>query len=285
MARKQVPVEEVSETWLDEVERKVRHRGAVASRQLPARTLSEHARQSMYEKLAQRGLEHTGKHVRVPLPEQIRALLHEKEHLPFQALKRRVKGAANVTELRKAVGDLHARGVVCFVMEGRKEIVAKPSDAVVPPDELARLRQASDDLAKLLRTARASKGRPMPTLWRSHVQKALAPLEIGETTPVASDHHGVAADGRAARGLVLDAIGRLQGRDGPLVFVPAVARALGERLEIRAIHQALLDTAKAGEVELRPESGVGTLSSADAALCPRGPGGTVLSYARLRGPR
>ncbi len=42
----------------------------------------------------------------------------------------------------------------------------------------------------------------------------------------------------------------------------------------------LLAAHRAGLVELRPESGVGLLSASDAALCPRGVRGVVLSWLR-----
>jgi len=280
VARKQEPVDELPETLPDQVERQVRRRGAVASRQLTKVKLTRDAQQRLYEALAQRGLEWTGKHVRVPLAEQVSALLDDKGHLPFQTLKRRVKGATNVTELRKTVGALHDRDEARFVMEGRKEIVARPSGAILSADALSRLNEASEQLAKLLRTARPRKGRPSPTLWRKDVTAALARLMVdGSREPAAPRTAG--GDGNTSeREAVLGAIDRLEGKDGPLVFVPDVAREVSGRVAAAAVRQALLDAAFAGELELRPESGVGTLSAADAALCPRGPGGTVLSYAR-----
>lgn len=44
---------------------------------------------------------------------------------------------------------------------------------------------------------------------------------------------------------------------------------------------ALLELDSGGFIELRPESGIGLLSEDDAALCPRGARGVVLSFARL----
>jgi hypothetical protein len=43
---------------------------------------------------------------------------------------------------------------------------------------------------------------------------------------------------------------------------------------------ALLLGAQAGRFTLEPESGMGRLSESDAALCPAGPRGTVLSWFR-----
>ena len=66
--------------------------------------------------------------------------------------------------------------------------------------------------------------------------------------------------------------------------VPDLVRALDGRATIDDIHRALLAADDAGEIELRPESGGEFLSDEDARLCPPGPRGTVLSYARIVKP-
>jgi hypothetical protein len=65
-----------------------------------------------------------------------------------------------------------------------------------------------------------------------------------------------------------------------LVHVPAIVRAFdGQPLE--RVQAALRAASQAGMLELRPESGIGLLSKDDAALCPKGMKGVVLSYARI----
>jgi len=68
-----------------------------------------------------------------------------------------------------------------------------------------------------------------------------------------------------------------------LAFVPAVVAALGA-----GAADALLAAARAGLVELRPESGLGRLTAAELAACPTMPdyftGGRLpLSWARAIG--
>jgi len=63
-----------------------------------------------------------------------------------------------------------------------------------------------------------------------------------------------------------------------LLYVPDLARALAPH-PAEAIKAALLEASSV--LELRPESGIETLSKADAALCPTGAKGVVLSYARI----
>jgi hypothetical protein len=52
-------------------------------------------------------------------------------------------------------------------------------------------------------------------------------------------------------------------------YTPAVVRrAVGMGYTARQAQDGLVALARAGLVELRPESGLGRLSAADAALCP-----------------
>jgi hypothetical protein len=67
-----------------------------------------------------------------------------------------------------------------------------------------------------------------------------------------------------------------------LAFVPAVVRSLSKGASIADALQALREAAQRGLIELRPESGLGRLSSDERLLCVPGPEGTLLSWARLR---
>lgn len=64
-----------------------------------------------------------------------------------------------------------------------------------------------------------------------------------------------------------------------MTFVPTLVRALDG--DVAHIHEWLLDGARAGRWELRPESGMGRLSSEETAQCPKNSDGTVLSWVRL----
>jgi hypothetical protein len=67
-----------------------------------------------------------------------------------------------------------------------------------------------------------------------------------------------------------------------LSFVPDAVRALAAH-GVAAVQTALIDAARAGRIELQPESGLNRLSQAELDLCPPGPQGTRLSWARLLG--
>lgn len=80
---------------------------------------------------------------------------------------------------------------------------------------------------------------------------------------------------------VADAARQLVGRTR-LVSVPELVRVfIDNGHDLAVVHQALLASHHAKLLELRPESGVGLLSASDAALCPRGMRGIVLSWVRV----
>lgn len=85
-----------------------------------------------------------------------------------------------------------------------------------------------------------------------------------------------------ATGIIAEALRRLAVLD--LVRVPDLVRALDGKVALADVHRALLAADDAGAVELRPEAGNEFLSEEDARLCPPGPRGTVLSYARVVRP-
>jgi hypothetical protein len=66
-----------------------------------------------------------------------------------------------------------------------------------------------------------------------------------------------------------------------LAFVPDVVRALARAVSVAEAIAALRDAAQGGIVELRPESGLGRLTTEERGLCVRGRDDILLSWARL----
>jgi len=66
-----------------------------------------------------------------------------------------------------------------------------------------------------------------------------------------------------------------------LARVPDAVRPVLSTMSHEEARSALLALDSSGFIELRPESGIGLLTEDDAALCPRGARGVVLSFARL----
>jgi hypothetical protein len=106
------------------------------------------------------------------------------------------------------------------------------------------------------------------SLLRDHVEEALKPFLGAPTPPTAAALHDVASLVEAHR------------ESSGLTFVPKLVRLLGGTSARDALHAELLRGARAGLFELRPESGMGRLSTEDASFCIPGPQGSRLSWVR-----
>jgi hypothetical protein len=78
---------------------------------------------------------------------------------------------------------------------------------------------------------------------------------------------------------LLDVVRQQMDRSLGLAFVPRVVRVLGP--DISGAHALLLQAANRGEIELRPESGLGRLTPEELSLCLPGPQGSRLSWIRI----
>lgn len=265
MARKVQEVDELPGGLVEEVEGEVRRSGAVALRKLTKMKLSRRAEGLLHEGLARRGLERTGKAVRVPIREQVVAA-SAPGPVAASAMRKEVRGLASAGELKLVLADLVRSGRAAIVMRDGVEHLAAPSPEVLASEQLAAVQDLGRALGKAVSSVRARAGRPARSLWRADIvallDRARAAL-AGEADPVA---------------LVVQAVRRHASPTTGLAPVPAIARALGGALP--DVREALLAAAAAGLVELRPESGVGLLAPADAELCPRGADGWPLSWAR-----
>ncbi len=242
-----------------------------ARRHLPALT----------PRLVERGLE-VGSNVRVPLAAQIRERLQRGFALR-KGLERDVKGGT-AREVDTALRGLLERGeIVATFRESGAGFLAPDSD-VLPAGDLEELLRCLKNVEKLARRARATrsvcgtKGIAV-TLLREDVTARLARFTGAAPAP------SPAANGSTAVTpdlITREIIARLRATPRPL-RVPDLIRALHDLGASTAEGQrALLDGAARGLFELQPESGMGRLSHDDAALCPRGPMGTSLSWVSAR---
>lgn len=236
-----------------EVEGAVRARGALPLAKLTKTKLGPAARRDLEQRLVAAGLERTPSAVRVPLAEQILALLGRGGRVPLRDVAKRVKGGAKK--------DLDA-AIDALVRGGQARVVVRTAV------EVANLVAAHAALGKVLKKVTA-KGRPRSIL-RDDLAALLAPIEkAASSRPKA----------RTPAMIVAEALRRLAVLD--LVRVPDLVRSLDGEVALADVHRALLDADDAGTIELRPEAGNEFLSEEDARLCPPGPRGTVFSYAAL----
>jgi hypothetical protein len=277
MARARKEIDDVPPGLAEELERAARQAGALAIGKVkpPRGTLSRRARAELLDALARRGLERTARAVRVPLREQVDALLEPGEPIATAALRKQLKGVTSAAEFKLVLADLLRARRAALVVRGRVEHVARVSDALLSREEVAELAAMTRSLARLATSTRPRSGGPSRTLLAADVLALIDPLrrQLGRAHQEPDAGDPVALLVAAARGQTNPTTG--------LAFVPEVARALDGRLAGDALRAALVSAAGAGLVELRPESGIELLSPAEAAACPRGPDGSPLSWLRV----
>ncbi len=224
------------------------------------------------EQLAASGLEVTSKFVRVPLAQQLAAQLSSAGLLPLRSIESYVHGA-NKREATAAASELVTANGARFVVRSTELLLASSETAALDDRDLDRLETATATLAAAVKLARRKGG----TLLRADVEQALrafVPVPTAPTAPTAPS--ATKASPLQSIRASIDAHRETSG----LTWVPKLVRALGGLPARDAVHAELLRGARAGELELRPESGMGRLSEEDAALCLAGPQGSRLSWVR-----
>jgi hypothetical protein len=263
MARRGAPLlDEVPPGAVARAAAQVRHEGAVPLKKLErlAGKLSVAAARLFWDELGRAGIERTGRHARLPIGEQLAALLSSGP-VETRALRRRLKGLSSPTEAAHAVRTAVAEKRAQLAFAAGKEVLVPPGEPLVDGAERSALLEMA---ARLVKLGRGAKQRPL-------LRREVAPwLAIYASWALEWLRGEIAARVTAER---------------PFVFIPELARALAPSLAPERLREELLRGATAGCWELRPESGVGLLGADDAALCPRGWKGEILSYVRPVEPR
>jgi hypothetical protein len=254
--------EPLAEAAIEAMAVEVRREGAVPLARLgaPKARLAE-----AKKALAARGLEVTAKVARVPVADQLAARLREIEVVPFRGVADAVAGASK-KEALAAADALVAGGHAARVVRSKELLLVAKEGAVLDDGSLAALERSVAALAAALKLARAKKA----TLLHADVRNELgafapAPAPAPRRGPTEADVAALVARHRESSGLT---------------FVPKIVRALGGPAVRDAVHAALIQGAKSGRYELRPESGMGRLSDDDLGLCVPGPQGSHLSWVR-----
>ena len=224
------------------------------------------------------GFERTKTGVRVPLRTQIKAALEERQVLSFAELAKVIR--ASQKESKAIAAGLVSEGHARIVLRGKIEALAAASAPALSAEDLAALARSCRQLAAL--AAKAVK-RGNRTLLRADVREQLLDFVL-QGRP--HEARAVVPDGAAVPKSLRDAtvaeLARHVRASVGLSFVPDAVRALSAR-GVPEIHAALIEAARAGLIELQPDSGLDRLSQEETALCPEGPQGTRLSWARLLG--
>jgi len=249
------------------------------------------------EQLTASGLEVAGKFVRMPIEKQLADQLAKTGTLPLRSLDSYVQGASK-RDATLGAGELVAAKRARFIVRSTELLLASLDTPALDDRDLARLESATARLAAAVKLARRKGG----TLLRSDVEEALrgftpAPAPAPKPATAPATESGAAHASKAAsaapaatsatppapRPTVLRDIRASieeHRESSGLTWVPKLVRALGGIAARDAVHAELLRGARAGDLELRPESGMGRLSEEDAALCLAGPQGSRLSWVR-----
>jgi hypothetical protein len=271
MAAKKRPVQlEDIEALVSRARQALDEQGAVKKAAL-ARAVPTRA--EVARRLEALGYDVTKSAVRVALDAQLRAALAHGAAISLSSCGDHVAGAT-ATEAKKAALSLVKQGGARLVLRGKALSLFATSEKVLS-------RAALEKLAGLAKAAASAlKDKNGATLLARDVRDQLdAALELEENREKSL--------GASARPTMDQALVRVLGavsskcdaRTG-LSFVPDVVREVGTFFEPEAARAALVEAAERGLLELRPEGGMGRVSIEDLALCPLGPEGTRLSWAR-----
>lgn len=259
-------------------------------------------RDAICERLVAEGFELGATFLRQPLAAQLHAALSREEAIAVDELPDRVRGASR-TELAMAVDALVARGDLRRISSGRAEYVIGARHAVPGERRLGALRDAFADLAKMPDAASKKKNvgllasdiEQMLSAAQRVLEEDSAPSPVEEVpadeavtapAPAVAARAVAAPDAPAASAEVnplaalLAALDAVRDVGSGMSFVPAVVRRLSAAMPVSEALELLMRAARRELIELRPEGGLGRLSGEELALCPPGPAGTRLSWAR-----
>lgn len=229
-------------------------------------------------RLAAEGHELAGTWLRRPIREQLRDALGHGAALTKQGLAGAVRGAGG-PELMRVASELEKSGELYRVLRGKSETFTGPGAAVLSAPSLAALKPVIAELSRALAAVSRKKGM---TLLANDVDDLLAAARgaLGRNAVrglVVPTPEGSAAGGAAA---LLDALDATRDERTGLSFVPRVVERLLPNVSLAVAHEMLLQAARDERIELRPEGGLARLTGAELGLCPAGPGGMRLSWAR-----
>lgn len=279
MGKRKARIAAADKGVIDQAEAAVRHKRSLARTKLPRwKELEPEAQEQLVAALLSRGLEAGDKGaVRVPLREQAASLAQGGARVPWKAAQKRIAGAS-AADRDRALADVLADGTLRLVVRTKADIVVGGREDVLAPEEVERLVEAHRALGSVLAAVRkkvSSKG-PLATvtktLLRDDAADLLAPLSVRAGADRKSQSE---PDWK----IVMDHLQQMERAPILLVWVPDLVKSLSSLMTPEQARSALLDARQRGLIELRPESGVGRLPAADAALCPRDADGLPLSNA------
>lgn len=254
---------------VNDLQERLNRDGAVKLGEIKPKALREQA----VGRLVEAGFEATKSYVRRPLHVQLRDALSHGALIPLTALAAHVQGASSA-ELKTTVARAVEHGDARKALRGRAEVLCGSQVRVVDSAQLLRLRERALELSKLVEKVTKKSG---VVLLVDDLDELLGELRIAvpEAAQAKPEDDSFSA--------LLSAVDSTRdGRSG-LSFVPAIVGRLAPQLAPNQAIALLMSAAAQELLELRPEGGIGRLSEAELSVCPPGPHGTRLSWARRLG--
>jgi hypothetical protein len=295
-SKRKVTPEQQLETALARARVELRTKGVAAGAKLGGPAI----RPQVVARLCSEGYEPTAKGLRVRLDVQVEQLLAQGEPVPLSGLAKHLKGATGA-EAKEFALQLRREGKAHFVLRGKSPCVVSCGETVLGRNELdvtvKRIKGAALKLSALATWLdKARKDKRDLTVLEGELAAELAGLAAMVEYPANEEDAAATAqrtEDRVGRGeqarvtlpelgvALRGAILALRDEDSRLASIPQVSRRLREHATPEAVKRVLLDEHRRGQVELRPEGGIGRLSEEERALCPTGAGGIPLSWVSL----
>jgi hypothetical protein len=262
------------ELGLRELRERLRAEGAVKI----ASILPKGAQAELRARLSAEGYEVAGTWLRRPVNEQIRDALGHGAALTKKALASVVRGVSG-PELTRVVSELEKGGELYRVLRGKSETFTGSGAAVLATPSLAALKPVIAQLSRALAAVSKKKGM---TLLASDVDDWLAEARgvLDRNAPGGKPVPPPSSGPAGGSASLLDALDATRDERTGLSFVPRVVERLLPSVSLAVAHEMLLQAARDERIELRPEGGLARLTGAELGLCPAGPGGMRLSWAR-----
>lgn len=257
------------DSLLPELQQRLERDGAVKRSEIKPKS----AQEPLVSRLIEQGFEASKTYVRRPLPLQLAEALAHGALIPLSGVSAHVRGATPA-ELKAAVASAMRSKQIRKVLRGKAEVLCGPEVRVLEAESLRRASERAQSLSRLLEkvTKKGDLG-----LLAEDVEEALAELHRALPKKAESKRED---ESFAA---LLSAVDSTRDAHSGLSFVPAIVGRLAPRLSKDHAMQLLVAAAARELLELRPEGGIGRLSEAELSVCPPGPHGTKLSWARRLG--
>lgn len=221
--------------------------------------------------LVRLGFELTKSVIRRPVSEQLSRALADGAFIPLKRVATHISGAS-APEAQRAALALVSAGSAFVVLRGKEEVLVPGSASVLSRKELA----AAAAIAKLV--IKVASSRTGLSLLHADLTDALEQALPRRTPAAAARFEKKPLDPALTR--LLSAVDSTRDENTGLSFVPSIVARLAPALSSEAAQNALLSAANSGLLELRPEGGINRLTAEELVLCPPGPQGTRLSWAR-----